>query len=750
MLRSFLCSLLLALFIFPTGLSARHIIGGVITYENLGGGNYRFVMKMYRDCNCVDCADFDQIASIGIYNCGDGGQSCASLGQGNFFQRLDVPLQSVEQVAEPDYPCLIPPDVCVQEGTYEFTANLPLSSLSYHISYQRCCRNVTISNIVAPQNSGATFTVEVTPEAQELGNNSPVFNDFPPTIICAGQPLVFDHSASDSDGDQLLYEFCPPFLGGGPVLMNPGYTTCEGAQPTPSCPPPYDNVNFRAPTFTPAQPMGGDPVVSIDPLTGVITGTPNVLGQYVVGVCVSEFRDGVLLSRVFRDFQFNVASCDPVVVADIQEDAKIGDQEYLVNSCGNETISFLNQSFQENFIDDWVWEFDINGQTQSFTEWSPTVTFPGVGEYFGQLKINPGTDCGDTATIYVNVYPEIKADFSYAYDTCVAGVVEFTDLSETGSCCLTGWNWDFGDGNNSSRQSPDHLYRTPGEIPVTLTVRDTNQCEDQRTQVIEYFPVPNLIVVSPSSFLGCQPAEIFFNNLSFPIDTTYDILWDFGDGGTSTDISPTYTYENPGNYTVNVEITSPIGCETDTVFDELITVLESPVADFSFTPSEPSNLNNTITFSDLSQRGVGWTWDFGDGSRSQQRSPIHTYRDTGIYVIQQVVVHPSGCTDTLEQIIDIFPEVRYYLPNAFTPNNDSVNDFYKGVGVMTGATNFSLTIWNRWGEMIFETDDPEASWNGRKFNTGKESPNGVYVVLVKYNDPRGNPFEIKGYATLIR
>ena len=69
---------------------------------------------------------------------------------------------------------------------------------------------------------------------------------------------------------------------------------------------------------------------------------------------------------------------------------------------------------------------------------------------------------------------------------------------------------------------------------------------------------------------------------------------------------------------------------------------------------------------------------------------------------------------------------------------------------MTGATNFSLTIWNRWGEMIFETDDPEASWNGKKFNTGRDSPSGVYVVLVKYNDPRGNPFEIKGYATLIR
>ena len=116
----------------------------------------------------------------------------------------------------------------------------------------------------------------------------------------------------------------------------------------------------------------------------------------------------------------------------------------------------------------------------------------------------------------------------------------------------------------------------------------------------------------------------------------------------------------------------------------------------------------------------------------------------------QVVTHPSGCTDTLIQILDVIPEVRYYLPNAFTPNSDSKNDEFVGVGLMEGATNFRMTIWNRWGEKIFETTDPGEGWNGRKNNSGRESPNGVYVVIVQFNEPRGERREIKGFATLIR
>lgn len=742
---------LLLIFFVAGFVQARHIVGGVMTYECLGKGNYAFTLKVYRDCNCTDCANFDPQALIAVYRCG-GNTDCSNLNQNSFFRRIDVPIAEFRNVEAPDYPCLIPPNVCVEEGVYYFNLNLPVSATeSYHVSYQRCCRNITINNIINPESSGATYSVEITPTAQDLCNSSPEFDQFPPTVICVNQPLEFDHSATDSDGDQLVYSFCPPLLGGGQITTPASLaSSCEGAYPDPACPPPYGTVAFAIPTYTSLAPMGGNPVVTINSLTGMITGTPTVQGQFVVGVCVEEYRNGVLLSRILRDFQFNVANCDPQVIAQVASNETIGDREFVINSCGNNTVTFQNTSYLEQFIDVHRWEFLINDTARTFTPWSPTITFPGVGQYQGTLMLNPGTNCADTATIYVNVYPEIRADFEFEYDTCVAGPVTFTDLSTTGSCCLTDWDWEFGDNQRSTQQNPFHNYLIPGALPVTLTVRDTNGCEDDITRILNYFPVPALIVISPSEANGCAPVSVFFDNLSFPIDETYDIVWNFGDGGTSTEISPTYTYESPGTYTVSVDITSPIGCQTDTIFNNLIVVRPSPQAGFSFTPEDPSSIQPTVTFTDESQGAIRWLWDFDNGATSSLPSPVYTFRDTGVYEVMQVVTHPSGCKDTLIRIIDILPEVRYFLPNAFTPNNDSSNDQFKGVGIMEGATGFRLTIWNRWGEMVFETGNPDDAWNGRKLNTGEESPPGVYVVLVTYREPRGKLVEIKGFATLIR
>jgi len=114
------------------------------------------------------------------------------------------------------------------------------------------------------------------------------------------------------------------------------------------------------------------------------------------------------------------------------------------------------------------------------------------------------------------------------------------------------------------------------------------------------------------------------------------------------------------------------------------------------------------------------------------------------------VTHPSGCQDSLVQRIDIRPDVRYFLPNAFTPNADGLNDTYFGKGFLIGISSFNLSIWNRWGEKVFETTDPNEGWNGRYQNSGQEAPNDSYLVLVRFTGPRGQPFEFKGSATIVR
>lgn len=760
--KSALLFLLLSLFSmlgFSPDLEARHIIGGEFTYECIGTDTvngivtYRFVLKVYRDCYGGG-ADFDNPAEIGIYEQLSDGTYRHIRVPGN--NPIRVSLGSVSRIDPNDAnPCVIvPPSVCVEEGVYIFEYPLPIIDGNYVIAYQRCCRNNTIFNILEPWDAGAAYTVDITPESQRTCNNSPVFNNFPPIVICVNEELEFDHSATDAEGDQLVYEFCAPLIGGGPLgtATNPGNSRgCDGVIPNPVfCPPPYDNVRFVIPNYSATNPLGGPTPLTIDPNTGMIRGTPTQSGQFVVGVCVKEYRNGRLIGSLRRDFQFNVTTCTQTVYAELASDSIAGGQKFVINSCGSNTVLFKNLSYDERFIQNYKWIFDINGQQEVFTERDVEVTFPGLGSYTGTMILNEGLPCSDTALISVNVYPEIEADFDFTYDTCIAGPVSFQDLSFTGSGTLTSWNWNFENSGRASAQSPQFRFPDPGNKRVVLQVRDVNNCVDTAVRNVNWFPVPPLIIIEPSTSVDCAPAEISFKNLSSPIDETYDIKWEFGDGGTSDEISPTYIYEDPGVYSINIEITSPIGCYTDAFFPNRITVEESPFADFSYTPEQPDGFNPTVQFYDESVNAASWQWIINDKDVLFGRNPSYTFPDTGVQKIELIVFHPSGCPDTAIQYIDVVPKATYFLPNAFTPNGDGKNDVFVGAGSLIGVKGFELTIWNRWGEMVFQTNDPQEGWNGRVNNSGTLSPNGVYPVIVKYIGPRGEPISLQGFATLIR
>jgi gliding motility-associated-like protein len=708
--------------------------------------NYRLTMKIYRDC-AGQGAGFDSPARIGVYSHINGVYA--------FVRQLTPFHEEVTHLESNENPCLIlPPNVCVEESYYIINLNsLPIIEGSYIVSWQRCCRNNTISNIVAPHNTGATYTIEITEEAQRTCNDGPQFNSFPPIGICVNDPINFDHSAFDPEGDQIVYEFCAPLRGGGPLgVDNPNQSDwCEGITPDPrDCPPPYIDVAFVAPTYSASNPLGNTSSISIHPVTGFISGTPTITGQFVVGVCVKEYRNGILLSVLRRDFQFNVVNCQATVTASIQADAVVDGKEFVINSCGNSTVTFQNKSQSEQFIKNYHWIFDINGQdVERFTRHA-TVTFPGVGSYKGTMIVNEGEQCGDTAYIHVNVYPTITADFEFEYDTCIGGPVSFRDKSHTLGQSLTAWNWNFGDAEKSQVRNPNHLYQTPGLHPVTLIATDNNNCRDTSIYNVSYFPVPPIILIKPSKYTACVPEQIRFTNLSVPIDETYDIQWDFGDGGTADVISPTHEFQQPGVYTVRVQITSPIGCYTEDTFLHLITMEDSPEAGFSYNPQVINTIHSTAIFSDESQRGSGWFWDFGGEASSFIQNPTYTFRDSGRHEIMQVVFHPNGCTDTMIQVIDIEPVVHFFLPNAFTPNFDGKNETYKPEGLSLGVNFYNLSIWSRWGDKIFETENPDEGWNGRRDNFGQEMPVGVYLCTLQYRDARNREHELREFVTLIR
>ena len=725
---------------------ALHIIGGEMTYvctgpdpANPNNMIYDFTMKVYRDCQ-GNGAPFDSETPNGVQ---------ASV---TFFLEtnelnvlyLEAPIITLIDPLE-NNPCIeIPANVCVQEGIYTFSQSLAVQGISYNVVYQRCCRNSSISNIIAPDDSGATYFVEITPTSQIECNSSPTFNEFPPAVICVDIPLEFDHSATDLEGDQLVYSFCAPLTGG---------STGGNVAPDPDEPPPFNSVNFILPNYSELNPMGGNPQIDIDPLTGLITGTPTVQGQFVVGICVEEYRNGELIGRLIRDFQFNVTACELLVNAGL-EGVPVG-EAFVFHSCVDSTITIINTSTEESNIFEYLWEFEIpdNGNPipLTFDTRDITVTFPGPGYYTGMMTLNPGSQCSDSAYVEITIAPPIFGAYEGIYDTCVAGPVSFTDLTDPNGAILETWEWDYGDGNTSDEKNPTYQYDAPGLYDVTLTVTDTIGCNDVVEGDILWFPAPKAIIFQPSESVGCPPLEVNFENLSFPIDSTYDIIWSFGDDSTSYEISPDHTYLIPGNFNIHVEVTSPIGCFEEAFFPNWIDVDSMPVADFYHTPpSYISNFNPTVEFTDYSRRAAAWDWTFGDFGGTILQSPKFTFPDTGRVEVQLAITHYYGCVDTIVKIVDVEPKITYFLPNAFTPNNDTKNDEFKGGGYFRGINNFEMTIWDRYGGVVFQTNNPNDGWNGRRNNKGDVAPNGVYVCIVRYIGPRGVPHEEKVFATLIR
>jgi len=737
---------------FYSTAKAAHIVGGEITYECLGWVNddpgtntrrYQFYMKIYRDCQGGG-AGFDSgpsgsfFAEITIYR----------QGLDTVFQEATLSAPEVTSIEPTTDPCVqAPPNICVEEGLYTFPiVELPVSDSSYIIAYQRCCRNNTITNIIAPGDAGATYAMELTPKAQASCNNSPVFNEFPPPVICVNQPLAFDHSATDAEGDQLVYELCSPLLGGGNDQID--VTSPEGLAPQPESRPPYDPVNFAAPDYSPIQPLGASSDLSIDLNTGLITGSPGEVGQFVVGVCVSEYRDGELLSVVRRDFQFNVAVCDPIVVADIAGGEVENDTFYL-RQCDERRVELTNLSREASFIQEYQWRWGLGNQDTVLKERDLAYDFPDFGRYQGQLLLNPGSGCSDSLYLTIDLIDGPETAFAYAYDTCQAGPVLFTDQSTVPNPSANR-TWRFGDGRGAPDKNPSHRYLKPGTYDVSLSIVDEFGCGDSTTQSIDYFPVPPLLLLSPSSSEACTEQSIVFNNLSELIDERYETEWEFGDGNSSLAFSPTYVYQEPGVFDVSLRVTSPIGCQTDTVFKEVVTITSGPRAAFSYSPQRPDILNPEVSFTNLSENAGIWQWSFGDGQISREAAPVYEYRDTGLQEVRLIATHPLGCSDTAVQVIDIFPSATYFLPNAFSPNNDNLNDTFRGKGYLEGITDFQMRIWNRWGALIFETQDIQEGWNGRMRNTGRPVPSGTYMCQVIYRTPRGKRREINTTATLIR
>ena len=636
--------LFLLLLISHSGLFASHIVGGELFYTRINATQYRISLKLFRDCFCVNCAGYGDPEYISVFD-----------SQGNLINQIDISFPGAQQINPPiNNNCMVQPDVCVERAIYTKVVSLPPRIGGYDLVYQRCCRNVTISNILL--DAGATYLAHIPGSEVTSVNSSPSFNNFPPIYICNNVPLSFDHSATDPDGDVLRYELYTPYSGADPNCPDPSPNSGGGGCPTAPTPPPYAAVTWLSPFGLNNQlnnPPTGLTDLRIDSITGRLTVTPNTLGQFVVGVKVKEIRNGVVLGETLRDFQFNVATCN-IPIASIPSsnfNPATGLGLFTLN-CDNYSVSFRNTTFnpppQTNPLT-YFWDFGVPGiTTDTSSAVNPTYVYPDTGTYRVMLvatkEIN-AINCGDTTYAEVKVYPLFRAGITLR-DTCVSNDIFLTDSTISNTGQINSWRWSFGDGTSSQLRNPSKQYSNPGTYNVTLITTNDKGCRDTASRQIVIFP-------NPAPAFTVNSGSCVFDTLSFTNTTSGSIvsnLWSFGNGQTSTLRDPRQNYNAAGNYTVTLSVTNTSGCTAQS--SRSITVNALPV--LSISPDTTICPGTSLGL--FASGGVAYLWSppallNNPSSANPTANPI---APTTIYV---EATDANGCKNKDSLRVSLYPAV---------------------------------------------------------------------------------------------
>lgn len=344
-------------------------------------------------------------------------------------------------------------------------------------------------------------------------------------------------------------------------------------------------------------------------------------------------------------------------------------------------------------------------------------------------------------TIPVNVLTPLQVTATGDDTICGGTSVPIQAVASGGDGNYT-FSW-----NNGAIISASSIVTPVHDTTFMVTVLDGcgTPVYDQVTIVVRPTPVTDF---SPASIIGCVPITVNFNDLSSaPPGSSYS--WDFGDQQTSTETEPQHTYTEAGEYSVSLIITSPEGCTDSRTINNLVQAYGFPAAGFTQTASEVSILNSGVSFQNTSEGAVAYSWDFGDGiGTSDEPNPSYQYEDTGTYTVQLIVTNPAGCVDTVYGTIRVTEDFAIYIPNAFTPNGDGVNDTFNAFGV--GYEEFDLYIIDRWGLPIFHSTDKDQPWDGTVRGNGNPCQADVYEYIIKVTDFRGRPHKYIGHVTLVR
>lgn len=403
------------------------------------------------------------------------------------------------------------------------------------------------------------------------------------------------------------------------------------------------------------------------------------------------------------------------------------------------TVTLSNQSI--NAID-YIWNFG-NGQTSS--EPNPTITYPTPGTYSISLIANNPNSCNltDTATLLVIALDTIvTAQFTETLpNICDPPLVSFNSTSGDG----LDYSWFFGDGTSDigTNAAPTHLYPAPGTYNATLIVDSPCADPDTVQRSLTILPPPLVdasLSLTPDS--GCPPLDVSMNATGNA--TTY--LWDLGDGTTATGTDITHQYTNSGIYTITLNAIDSTTCNIVDISTATIEVYVFAHADFSMS-TDTIEATDPIGFINLSTNATSYLWNFGDGTTTTDTNPQHTYTIAGTYNVCLTAMNEQHCDDDTCQVVTVIPRIYTGIPNAFSPNNDQLNDILYVEG-RAGISVMDLRIYNRWGELVFETTNPQSGWDGTYKGIQQEIDSYAYIFSATLVS--GRTIKGQGNVTIIR
>jgi len=464
---------------------ATHIIGGEMRYEYMGPGiapnskQYRIRLLLLKGDSPIG-ADLITQYIVGVFNNTNNQKVPGPAVNSNwaavedFSGKLPVPITVA--------PC-ITGDVTLlyTYKTYSFVIQLPDNSSGYTVAFQTYSRQNSENVLV---NQGATYSC-IIPGLNSLPtpmvDNSPIFK-LPISVICESSPFTLDFSATDMNGDSLVYNFCTAY-NGGPAT--------QGDYQNPVAPP-YGSVNYVSP-YSSSFPLGSQ--VSINSSTGIISGIAPPAGKYVICVCINVFRNGALIATHRKDLIVAVNNC--FILA--------ANPTFAPTNCESLTTVFTEAS--SGNPDTYLWDFGdpASGSSNTSNLRVPTHTFTVAGVYNVKLVVSTAGLCYDSVIRPIKVFPGFNPDFEYA-GKCKNTPIQFTDKTTADHGSINYWKWDFGEPssplNTSLAQNPTHSYATANNYNVAFIVSTSVGCIDTIYKTIDILNQPPLSVF-PKDTLIC-------------------------------------------------------------------------------------------------------------------------------------------------------------------------------------------------------------------------------------------------------